>query len=173
MQERKKFHPIDFVILGIVVLILGVSALFFFNSYTDVRAENPEPVYTPLQYRIRLRYCPLGISELVYEGCELMESSREIPLGTVLAVEDVYPSPYLTFNQETEKYTKQYAEHCEDVDLLVQGNGFVDKEAVFLEEQYELRVGGTVYVRILSGGMASATVTWIERREADVVETDG
>lgn len=162
-KSDRQFSVFDLLLPAVLFLLLfalGSWVLLTWRSYAD---ERPEGHYESLRYTVRLQNCPLGLADLISEGCELTDTSSGTSLGVVAAVESVYPTPRQIFSHEEQRYLVQPLTHSEDINLVLDASGAVMDEYVQLAGDLDIRVGSAVYARIQTGGMASGIVTHIWR----------
>lgn len=157
---RLRLNLFDGIIL---VLALAVGALVIWSALKP-RAASPEaPSVSTYRYTVCFQRWPAGDSRLLQAGDQLMDSTKNYPLGQVVDFE-VVPSEILILNQETRRYELTPVPGYEDIYVTVESTGTEREDEIVLGGGFSLRAGVTAYIRG-AGYMAAGPITGVQREE--------
>lgn len=158
---RLRLNLFDGIIL---VLALAVGALLAWSALKPQAAASPEaPSVSTYRYTVCFQRWPEGNSRLLQAGDQLMDSTKNYPLGQVVDFEAV-PAEILMLNQETRRYELAPVPGYEDIYVTVESTGSEREDEIVLGGGFSLRAGVTAYIRG-AGYMASGPITQIQREE--------
>lgn len=157
---RLRLNLFDGIIL---ILALAVGALVVWNALKP-RAASPEaPSVSTYRYTVCFQRWPAGDSRLLQAGDQLMDSTKNYPLGQVVDFE-VVPAEILILNQATRRYELTPVPGYEDIYVTVESTGTEREDEIVLGGGFSLRAGVTAYIRG-AGYMAAGPITSVQREE--------
>lgn len=167
MEQNSKFRLRLNLFDGIVlVLALAVAAVLAWTMLKPAAPAEGEsaPNTATIRYTVRFQRWLEGTGELVKEGDVLIDNVKNFELGTVVSAE-VIPCKSLQFDRSHNRYIQSVVPGCEDVLVTIEAPCTVSDSAVTVGGSYEIRVGGTAYIRGV-GYMASGNIISMEREGA-------
>ena len=161
-EEKKRFHLnwVDIVII-VVVLALAAAAILVRNMITG---EEQRETYT-MRFTAEAQRIELEVAESFKMGEDIYDSSTNEYLGTVVGL-DIHPHRHIAYSDSTGKYTDCDDPLLFDIEIEVEGQGYVDDKDVRMENKV-LKIGAPSYLKG-KGHAVSGYVVEINTMDAPV-----
>lgn len=149
----------------VLVLALAVGAFLVWRAVRPQAAETPEIPLAQSTYRYTVCFqrWPEGDSALIQLGDELMDSTKNYPIGHVVSYE-VVPAYILTLDQTRRRQVLAPVPGYEDIYVTVESAGTDTGDKILLGGGFALQAGVTAFIRG-QGYVAAGPITNVERGE--------
>ncbi len=136
---KKRFTPLDWVLIGVVVAALAAGAFWFFGRKDQAAAENTAPYLLTLRFeqKTEAEYDHYKVGDILYF------QNRTEELGEITALS--YKNNLIeTFNKETESYIVSIDKTSKYIVVEVRVDGVLG-EGKFTVNGKELYIGQVFY----------------------------
>ena len=135
-KAGRRWRPnlFDIVIILIIAAVAAVLYLLLRPSAASVVQT------TPMRYTIEMLNLPEGTNRLVQVGDQIIDNTKNAPMGTVVAVQ-VVPYTAESPDQEYDVIRQAAVPGYETILLTLEANMVVTDSGITTEGGYEVRVG--------------------------------
>lgn len=163
MEEKKTGFRLRLNLFDALVLAaaLVVGAALAWSAAKPAADAGSSSAACTVQYTVRFQKMIEGTGSLVQAGDSLTDTIKNYALGTVLQAQ-VVPNVVQSLDRQEGRYVNTTIEGYEDVLVTIESAATESDSALVLDGGYELRAGGTVYLRG-PGYMASGVILTIDR----------
>ena len=163
MEQKKKFrlrlNLFDGIVLILALAVAGVLAWSALKPQTAGPGDAPS--VNTYQYTVCFQRWPEGDSSMIQAGDQLMDSTKNYPIGRVVDYE-VVPAEILILDQQLREYKLAPVPGYEDIYVTVESAGSESGEDIVLGGGFKLKAGTTAYIRG-AGYMAAGPIVSVHR----------